>query len=133
MAMIGRLGNIVFSVSRKKIKTLSNANWKMNAKYVAHERHLKAPLLEFTGTGVESFSFNMLLFSYLNVDPMEELEKIRGYLKTGKLLRLIIGKKAIGDNYWVITDLQAPFERIDNKGNINAIKLSVTLNGYEKR
>lgn len=133
MAKIGRLGDIIFSVSRKKVKTFSNANWKMSAKYVAHERHLKAPLLEFTGIGAETFTFNMLLFSYLNVSPMDELEKLRGYLKEGKLLRLVIGKKTIGDSYWVITDLQAPFERINNKGNILAVKLAVTLNSYEKR
>ena len=59
MAVVGTWGDIVFSVSRRQIKTFDGLKWDSGAKYATHDRHLKEPLLEFTGTEVESMSFTM--------------------------------------------------------------------------
>ena len=50
MAIVGTWGDIVFSVSRRQIKTFDGLKWDSGAKYATHDRHLKDPLLEITGT-----------------------------------------------------------------------------------
>lgn len=53
MAEIGSWGTFTFYVSRSSIKTFDDLKWESSVKYATHERHLKEPLLEFTGQDVE--------------------------------------------------------------------------------
>ena len=133
MAKIGSLGDIVFSVSKKTIMTITNFKYDTSAKYSTHERHLKSPLLEFTGTGVENITFDISLNAFLGVSPMKQFEKIKSAEANGKIMRLIIGKKTIGNYKWVITKAAMSDTRIDKSGNLLCAKVSLTLNSYEKR
>ena len=65
MAVIGTWGDITFAVSRNQIKTFDGLKWDSGAKYSTHDRHLKEPLLEFTGTDVESMTFTMFFSAFL--------------------------------------------------------------------
>ena len=94
---------------------------------------LKTPLAEFTGNGAETISFSMLLSVHLGIKPKREAEKLREYLNEGKTLYFILGTERIGNYKWVITKLSQSDFRIDNKGNVIAVKVNVTLNSYEKR
>ena len=60
MALIGSWGDFTFEVSRESVKTFTGLKWDSSVKYATHDRHLKEPLLEFTGKDVESMSFSML-------------------------------------------------------------------------
>lgn len=133
MAIIGTWGNIVFAVSRKEIKTFSELKWDSGAKYATHDRHLKAPLLEFSGTEVESMTFSMFFSAFLGVNPMTEVAKLLSAMRKGEVNRLVIGTKAYGTNKWVITKLSNSLERYDNRGNLLATKVSVTMNSYASR
>ena len=55
MALIGCWGDITFAVSRNEVKTFTGLKWDSGAKYSTHDRHLKEPLLEYTGREVETF------------------------------------------------------------------------------
>ncbi|MCL1903743.1 MAG: phage tail protein [Oscillospiraceae bacterium] len=41
MAIVGSLGDIVFSVSPKQVKTFDNMQWSSSMRYATHNRHLK--------------------------------------------------------------------------------------------
>ena len=133
MAVVGTWGDIVFSVSRRQIKTFDGLKWDSGARYSTHERHLKEPLLEFTGTEVESMSFTMFFSSYLGVNPIQEISKLLKAMRRGEVHRLIIGPKAYGTGKWVITKLSNSLERTDRSGNIVAAKVSVTMKSYSGR
>ena len=133
MAAIGSLGDVVFSVSRSVVKTFDSLKYDSSAGYVTHKRHLKAPLLEFTGPETENISFTVLLSAFLGCNPKTEADKLRKYLSEGTALRFVLGKNTIGNYRWVITKLSQSDFRIDKNGNMLAVKLSITLNSYEKR
>lgn len=76
MAVIGTWGDITFAVSRNQIKTFDGLKWDSGAKYSTHDRHLKEPLLEFTGTDVESMTFTMFFSAFLGVNPIAEVSKM---------------------------------------------------------
>ena len=59
MALIGNWGDFTFYVSADQIKTFDSLKWDSAAKYSTHDRHLREPLLEFTGTDVETITFTM--------------------------------------------------------------------------
>lgn len=133
MAVIGSLGDIVFSVSRNQVKTFTGLKWDSSAQYSTHNRHLKDPLLEFTGTDADTISFKMTFSVFLGVDPMGEITKLLNAERAGKVMRLVIGTKAYGKYKWVITKTSKDLERFDNKGNLLAAQVSVSLKAYSRR
>lgn len=128
--VVGCLGDIIFSVSSRKIKTINNAQWSGSARYAQHQRHLKDTLVELTGLDPDGFSFDMYLSTQLNVDVMAELTKIWTYERKGKLLPLAIGDKAYGKYRWVIKNHKVQMQTYDKRGNLQAATVSVTLLEY---
>ena len=133
MAVIGTWGDITFAVSRNQIKTFDGLKWDSGAKYSTHDRHLKEPLLEFTGTDVESMTFTMFFSAFLGVNPIAEVSKLLKAMRRGEVHRLVIGPKAYGTGRWVITKVSNSLERYDNRGNLLVAKVNVTMNSYSAR
>ena len=133
MALIGCWGDITFAVSRNEVKTFTGLKWDSGAKYSTHDRHLKEPLLEFTGTDVESMTFTMFFSAFLGVNPIAEVSKLLKAMRRGEVHRLVIGPKAYGTNKWVITKLSNALERYDNRGNLLVASVNVTMNSYAAR
>ena len=133
MAVIGTWGDITFAVSRNQIKTFDGLKWDSGAKFSTHDRHLKEPLLEFTGTDVESMTFTMFFSAFLGVNPIAEVSKLLKAMRRGEVHRLVIGPKAYGTNKWVITKLSNSLNRYDNRGNLLVAKVSVTMKSYSGR
>jgi len=133
LAVIGTLGDIVFSVSRNQANTFDNLKWDSSAKYASHERHLQETLLEFVGTDNDTITFSMYFSVFLGINPMNEIIKLLNAERSGKVMRLVIGQKAYGRNKWVITKTSKDLERFDKKGNLLTAKVSVTLEAYAAR
>lgn len=133
MAVIGALGDIVFSVSRDKVNTIDNVKWETGVRFAEHDRHLKIPLLEFTGNSADTISFSLYYSVFLGVNPMAEIVKILNAKRAGKAMRFVIGTKAYGHYKWVITKTSKDLERYDGKGNLLVAKVSITLKEYVNR
>ena len=133
MAVLGALGDIVFSVSRNRINTIDGVKWETGVRFAQHDRHLKIPLLEFTGNSVDTISFNLYYSVFLGVDPMKEIVKILNAQRAGRAMRFVIGTKAYGHYKWVITKTSKELERYDAKGNLLVAKVSITLTEYVNR
>lgn len=129
---VGCLGDIVFEVSEKNIKTITNAAYSGNATYQTHQRHLKTGLTEFTGIEPESFTFDVVLSSYLGVKPWTELQKIRKYMNAGTALPLVIGTMSIGKYRWTIVSFKAPFTAYGKRAALTSTTVSITLKEYLK-
>lgn len=132
MARIGCLGNIVFSVSAQAVKTISDVQWSGVARYAQHQRHLSGTLTEFTGLDPEKISLKIELSSYLGVDPMGEISKLRKYERAGKALPLVIGEESIGKHRWTIKDYKVTMQQFDRHGNIAVATVSLNLLEYLK-
>lgn len=131
MALIGAWGTVVFSVKPGEIKTFDGMKWDVGAKYTTHERHLQAPLLEFTGEDVEGISFTMYFSAYLGTNPKREVDRLVAAVKVGRVGRLVIGT----DNYgkFVIEKISVDMEKVDNRGNLLVAAVSVAMKSYAER
>lgn len=133
MAVIGMLGDIVFSVSKEAISTFNNLKWDSSVKYATHDRHLQDELLEFMGPAADTITFDMYFSVFLGIDPMQEIVKLLNAERKGEVMRLVIGTKAYGKNKWVITGTGKSLERFDNKGRLLVSKVNVSLKAYAGR
>lgn len=133
MALIGNWGDFTFYVSADQIKTFDSLKWDSAAKYSTHDRHLREPLLEYTGTDVETITFTMFFSVFLGVNPIKEIASLLQAMRRGEVNRLVIGPKAYGTNKWVITKLSNSLKRFDRWGNLLVASVNVTMQSYAVR
>lgn len=130
MAEIGSLGDTIFSVSQNQVKTFDDMSWESSAKYSAHDRHLKDPILEFTGLGADTISFSMYFSVFLGVDPLGEIVKLLKAEREGKVMSLIIGPKKYGTGKWVITGTSKKLIKFDSTGRLLIASVDIKLTAY---
>lgn len=129
MAVIGALGKITFSVSKRSIKTFDNMSWESGTNYAQHGIHLKTPKLEKIGEQADTLSFDMVFSAFLGINPTKEIGRLEKARKKGEVMRLVIGNKIYGKR-WVITKISKGLERFDNKGRLLKASVSISLLAY---
>lgn len=129
---VGCLGDVVFNVSSNKVETFSDLKISSSASYSSHKRHCGNEYIEFTGNDADSITLNILLSEILGVNVNKELNTLKKYKKNGSLLKLIIGKKLIGNYRWVITKLTITPTYYSKKSEIINAKVAITLKEYNK-
>lgn len=128
--VVGALGDIVFSVSSRTVKTIKNMNWSGSARYATHQRHAGNALTEFTGLDPDKITFDIFLSSYLGVDPMTEITRIWRYERNAIVLPLVLGNHGYGRYRWTITSHKIKPETYDGHGNITSATVTLTLQEY---
>ena len=56
--IVGALGDVVFSVSSRTLKTISNFVWSGSARYATHDLHAGNSISEYTGTDLAKITFD---------------------------------------------------------------------------
>ena len=130
MAIIGCLGDIVFTVSDTTVRTLDNWAWSGSARYATHERHLTHALTEFTGLDPDKITFDITLSADLGVDPIAEVVKIWNIERSGRAVPLTVGDKGYGKYRWNIIKHEMKVKATDKHGNVYAATVSVSLQEY---
>ena len=133
MAIIGCLGDIVFTVSDATVRTLDNWAWSGSARYATHERHLTHALTEFTGLDPDKITFDIILKAELGVKPLDDIVKIWTYEREGIALALTVGRKGYGKYRWNIVNHSTDIKHTDVAGNPTVAVVSLTLQEYLRK
>lgn len=127
---IGCLGNIVFQVSDRRIRTISSLSQSGSATYAMHQRVLGKELPEYTGSATEKIDLEIFLSSYLGAKPQMELRKIRRAVNGGQVLPLVIGNHYYGQ--YVISSYSADAVTFDGELGVSACSAKVSLMEYPR-
>ena len=130
MATVGSLGGITFNVSSRRVLTFDNYSRQGNIKSAEHEIIAEKSNMEFTGLEPEELSFDIQLFSQLNVTPEDKLETLRNMRDTGQIVSFILGSAPVSQNKWIITGLSEKPSYWKARGKIHVITVSVKLKEY---
>lgn len=135
MAIIGYLGEnetdgIVFEVSEKTVRTLSNWKWSGSARYAIHQRHNTHALTEFTGLDPDKITFDLKLLRGLGADPMEDVVNLWGYERNATAVALTVGSKVYGKYRWNVVSHEMGITHTDKKGDVTEATVSVTLQEF---
>lgn len=132
MAVVGCLGDVVFSVSSQTVKTLDNMKWSGSARFATHQRHNGNALTEFTGLDPDSISFEIVLLSSLGVDPMAEITQIWQYERSGQAVPLVLGDHAYGRYRWNVISHETKVKTFAPSGDLMSVTVNVKLQEYLK-
>lgn len=131
---IGSFGSIVFSVSTSRMKTIRDLSRSGSADIQTHKRHLNSDLPEFTGSGLETITFNMRLSKYLGVsNPKTDLKRLISYEQNGTPQYFVLGSETFGRYKWLVSKHKVTYEHYDEAGNAVTLDVAVTLTEYPKR
>lgn len=113
--IVGALGDIVFSVSSRTVKTISNFMWSGSARYATHDLHAGNSISEYTGTDLAKITFDIQLLASLGVDPMSEIWRLFDLERQGVTLPLTIGNHGYGRYRWTILSHKTKAEYVSVK------------------
>ena len=130
MAIVGCLGDVIFTVSRSVVLTLDNMTWSGSALYATHERHLTHALTEFTGLDPDKITFDILLSADLGVDPIAEVVKLWNIERSGRAVPLTVGTKGYGKYRWNILKHEMKMKTFYGNGDVHTATVSVSLQEY---
>lgn len=128
--LVGFLGGTPFLVSSHYVYTFDDYQRSASARYATHEIIGKKPLLEFLGPDTESISFKIKLRSDHGLSPRVELDKLRKYRDSGKVLTLILGGRVVGKTRWVIESIGETVNFWSRTGQILSCDVAITLKEY---
>lgn len=127
---IGAFSELVFEVSSFKVLTYDDYKRDSKARYAKHELINQTTVLEYLGAELEEISFKMTFTTMLNVNPIEETQKVRDMCLDGVADYFILGNRVVGDNLWVIESVGEEATSWDNRGNILASSVNVKMLEY---
>ena len=130
MAIVGCLGDVIFSVSKDVVRTLDNMVWSGSARYAVHERHLTHALTEYTGLDPDKITFDILLSAELGVDPIAEVVKLWNIERSGRAVPLTVGTKGYGKYRWNILKHEMKMKTFYGNGDVHTATVSVSLQEY---
>lgn len=130
MAIVGCLGDIVFQVSSETVATINNATWSGSATYATHQRHGTHALTEFVGINPDKMTFDIELNLFLGCNPMDAINLLWGYERSGEAVPLTIGEKGYGKYRWNILSHNTKMSSFDGEGHLTTATVSVSLQEY---
>lgn len=121
MAVIGCLGDVVFTVSERTVKTINNWKWSGSARWTTHQRHLNNALTENTGIDPDKITFEIMLSGEYGVNPYTELVKLWNYERNGTPIPLTIGSHGYGKYRWSLISHSTEITSTTRKGSKKAL------------
>lgn len=127
---VGKFGNMVFSVSRKKINSFQNFSKDVSAEWKEHSTYKNKPTSEFTGANLQQITFDIHLSAALGINPLKEIIKWEKICEQGKHDTLFIGKKQVGKYDWKVEKVSESWNHIFKNGGLIAADITVTMSEY---
>jgi phage protein U len=128
--MIGLLGNLRFRVNDNKVFTFQNMRREISASWNSMERIGQKPISEFGGASLQTVSLEITLDASLGVKPRQLLGDLERMTESGEANKLVIGRKMVGKNKWVITKCSEAWEVILRGGELYRAKVTLSLQEY---
>lgn len=128
--MIGVLGNVLFRVSDSRVLTIRNMKQEISASWETMDRIGLKPLTEYSGPNLQTISFEITLDASLGVKPRMMLQTLERMAEGSEAYDLVLGRRLIGKNKWVITKCSAAYDVILRGGDIYKATVSLNLQEY---
>lgn len=127
---VGCFGNLVFSVSSKKIFTADGISGSTGSEWATHNVIGGKPKSEKTGEKLKKYKFTVTLDAKHGVNPREMLATIQKMVEEGTVDYLIIGDNPVGMCQYKMTDASDEWECVAAGGKLVRCKIEITLEEY---
>lgn len=96
MSQIGTLGQLPFICSQDKVRTFTDLNRNITARWAKHEVIGKKPVLEWVGDDLMTVSLKIRFDVSLGIAPKDGLDRLKRMLENKQYKTLTIGGENLG-------------------------------------
>lgn len=128
--MVGLLGNIRFRVTDGNVLTFRNLKREISATWNTIERIGQKPIAEYGGPNLQTASLEIILDASLGVRPRTLLAILERITESGEACNLVLGRRMIGKNKWVITKCSQAYDIVLRGGELYKATVSLSLQEY---
>lgn len=126
---VGSLGDVVFSVSRKKVRTIQSASMKTAIAYAEHKMYGRKSILEYTGQSPDEIELSAEFNAFLGVNPMKQVKKLKKMAASRSVVPFILGTDVIL-SACVITDISSMTDVFYMDGTMIKASMKVKIKEY---
>lgn len=126
---VGSLGDVVFSVSDKKVKTIQSMSWKIAISYAEHKMHRKKSLLEYTGQSPEEIDISADFSAFLGVNPLKMINQLKKLAVNRTVVPFVLGTDVIMPAC-VITDISPSTDMFFMDGTMIKATVKIKIKEY---
>lgn len=127
---IAVFGPKVFEVTQSKIYTFDGFQYSSNLNTDKQDAAGKKPSTLNKGPGLDAFGITIVLDAAFGVNPRREIDDWLAIKDAGIAYPFILGNRPFGQNKWLLVDVQATVQAIDNAGNILRAEVSLKFDEY---
>lgn len=127
---IAVFGQKVFQITQNKIYTFDDLQYGSSLDTEKQDATGKKPSTYNKGPGLNSLSIKILLDASLGINPRKEIEEWEEIKDAGIAYPFILGSRPLGKYKWLLVDVQATIQIIDNAGNILKAEVSLKFDEY---
>ncbi|GGG19834.1 hypothetical protein GCM10007425_12800 [Lysinibacillus alkalisoli] len=128
--VIGVFGPIIFEVSDNLIRTFDEFTRTNNERWETHDIDGAKPKSEYVGPGLDKISFTIDFTLSLDVNPIEEMDRVVRMSRNGEVHSLVIGNKRFGMNKFKLISVSGAYEQFDKNGVLWSSSTQVELEEY---
>lgn len=127
-AGVGDDNQVVFEVNADLVRTWQELKRSGSARWATHDVYAGKPVREFLGPGLDKITLLIRLDAERGVVPLDEVNKIRGFMSSGAVLQFTIGGQLVGDFSVDLSDDE--WRRVSREGALTTAIISITLEEY---
>lgn len=128
--MIGTLGDIVFEVSDKTVRTLKNLQGEAGSDWGSHDVVHGKPRSEWIGPKNRTYNFDMQLRAQDGVPPRRTLNQLQKMAESANAYYFVLGGQPMADNPFKVLTSSDAWDVILKDGKLIACTVSVKLEEY---
>lgn len=128
--MIGTLGNVVFSVSDKRVLTPTALSGTAGSDWGSHDVAHGKPRSEWIGPKARTYKFDMTLRAQDGVPPRRTLNQLQQMAESANAYYFVIGGQPMADNPFKITGISDEWGAVLRGGQLVECNVSVELEEY---
>lgn len=127
---IAVFGSKVFEITDSKIYTMDGLQYNTSLDTEKQDAEGKKPSTYNKGPGLNAMNFVLKLEASQGVNPRREMESWEQIKDAAVAYQFILGSSPLGSNKWLLVDIQASNNIIDNFGNMLKVELQLKFDEY---
>lgn len=127
---IATFANKIFEVNNNKVYTFADFQYASTLDTEKQDAAGQKPSTYNKGPGLDNFSIKLKLRADLGVNPRNDLGEWLAIKDAGIAYPFILGGTPFRPNKWLLVDVQASDEQIDNLGNVLSLTISLKFDEY---
>lgn len=127
---IGSYGGLVFTVSSWRVLTPSEIKGSTSSEWASHSLFGQKEKSEYTGPGLQSYRFKLVLSSQFGVNPRKTLDALKEQCEQGMIDFFILNNAPVSQNPFMLVGVSDDWKSLHRFWGLKSCEVEIDLKEY---